>query len=383
MSGENGITKELVQKALQKCEDLDDGKTNLSPITDVLEMAEKECLTEREAQKILRRRSRIEAALAYALMTLVEHEKAQELWGEDYDHAVILRWIRDQEKSQDLHGFVGGILDDKRHEFEASQIAGEAVSRTLAYAVSHIDYESCRFREVPLSITETSALLLKLNPEALHETFSIFMKWAREETDKAKVLDQLWDENKSARAALRLIFAFFGGGRETDPKEIVWEGTLLPADEHLREEVIGILNTVLAKNPVDISILPTPMERENEKEGCHLKGSIMSMPGGGESTLGDGLQKAQAYFGREAAEYERLSDPAGARTLKTLSAWLGELRRARLHLSSPTHGRDGELLQSTREQCNRLQEENNKLKEKVQALGHVIADFQTDKEARQ
>lgn len=303
MAGENGITKELVQNALQKCKDLDDGKTNLSPITDVLEMAEKECLTEREAQQILRRRSRIETTLAYVLMELTPQEMGEEAWGKEWEHSTILRWIRKGEKTG-IQGFIGSVLSVKKEELRSVEKAAHAVSRTLAYAMSHIDYEKCCFRETPLSLRETEALLLKLDSEALHETMNLFMNWARCETDRAKVLDQLWDENKSARAALRLIFTFFGEGRETDPKEIVWEGTLLPADVHLREEVIGILNTVMAKNPVPIDILPTA-------------------------------------------------------------------------------SRDGELLQSTRAQCNRLQDENGKLKERIQALGHVIADLQMDKEARQ
>lgn len=257
---------------------------------------------QREKEKQERRRKRVEAALAYALMELTDKEMGEEAWGKDYDLNIILKWIRDGEK-EGLQGFVGSVLSVKRDEKRSLEQAAHAVSTTLAYAMSHVDYKTCRFRDEVLSIGETEALLLKLNAGALQETLDIFMKWAREETDKAKVLDRLWDENKSARAALRLIFAFFGGGRETDPKEVVWEGALLPADEHLREEVIGILNTVMAKNPVPIDILPTA-------------------------------------------------------------------------------SRDGELLQSTRAQCNRLQDENGKLKERIQALGHVIADLQMDKEAR-
>lgn len=58
--------------------------------------------------------------------------------------------------------------------------------------------------------------------------------------------------------------------------------------------------------------------------------------------------------------------------------WLKELLRHRLGMV-----RTDELLESTKGQCNRLQEENRRLREEKAALADVIADLKMDIKARE
>jgi hypothetical protein len=139
VSGEHGVTTEMVQTALRKCEELEDGRIDLSPITNVLEMVEKGVVSEPESQAALRHRTKLEETVADILITLLDPDEGIKLFGTDrpdWTIGEVLEWLRDPDKSSDLRHVVGTLFGEQfQNGFQMRrQVVGKAIEQVKGFA---------------------------------------------------------------------------------------------------------------------------------------------------------------------------------------------------------------------------------------------------------